>query len=103
MDGKDKVHSELSEYWVPSATYDYADQPVSHVSGLITGSKSYRLEELAITRSGDKANSSNIGVIARHPAFYPYLKQALTSQSVADYFTHVFPADVNPVECVKRY
>lgn len=65
-------------------------------------SLSYRLEDLAYTRSGDKADSCNVGVIARHSALYPYLKKALTSQSLAEYFSHVFPADVNPVACVKR-
>ncbi|XP_071545172.1 uncharacterized protein [Panulirus ornatus] len=102
MDDEDEVYSEASN-WVPSATYDYPDQPVSHVSGLSTGSNSYRLEDLAYTRSGDKADSCNVGVVARHPSLYPYLKQALTSQSVAEYFSHVFPADINPLECVKRY
>ncbi|KAG7173948.1 putative Acyclic terpene utilization family protein AtuA-containing protein [Homarus americanus] len=103
VDGKAEAYSEASDSWVPSSTYDYADQPISHVSDLATGSKNYRLEDLALTRSGDKANSCNVGVIARHPALYPYLKQALTSLTVASYFSHVFPADLNPVDCVKRY
>lgn len=63
---------------------------------------SYRLESLALTRSGDKADSCNIGVIARHPSLYPYLKEALTSEAVAEYFRHVFPDNVNPLDCVKR-
>ncbi|XP_045599846.1 uncharacterized protein [Procambarus clarkii] len=103
MDGNKRAYCESSDSWVSSAAYNYADQPVSSVSGLVSGSKSYRLEDLAFTRSGDKGDSCNIGVIARHPALYPYLKKALTSQSVADYFSHVFPADVNPVENIKRY
>ncbi|XP_078457152.1 uncharacterized protein LOC144722701 [Lampetra planeri] len=53
------------------------------------GSHSYRLEELALTRSGDKADTVNIGVIARHPALYPYLKARLTASVVQKYFQHL--------------
>ncbi|XP_027219680.2 uncharacterized protein [Penaeus vannamei] len=101
-DGKEEIYSETADT-VPASTYDFPDQPVSEVSDLIKGSKCYRLESLALTRSGDKADSCNIGVIARHPSLYPYLKEALTSEAVAEYFRHVFPDDVNPVDCVKRF
>ena len=62
----------------------------------------YSVGELAYTRSGDKADSCNVGVVARNPAFYPYLKDALSSKAVAGYFQHVFPEDVSPDDCVKR-
>jgi hypothetical protein len=55
------------------------------------------LEALAFARSGDKGNKANIGVIARHPEFVPYIAAALTAQRVADYFTH-FLADGGRVE-----
>ncbi|ELU13633.1 hypothetical protein CAPTEDRAFT_224800 [Capitella teleta] len=57
---------------------------------LATGNHSYRLIDLAYARSGDKGNHCNIGVIARHPGFLPYLRQALTSKAVAEYMAHVF-------------
>uniref|UniRef100_A0A3B5AC80 Uncharacterized LOC103367950 n=1 Tax=Stegastes partitus TaxID=144197 RepID=A0A3B5AC80_9TELE len=61
---------------------------------LPSGPHSYRLEELAYTRSGDKGDSANIGVIARHPLFFPYLKKHLTSSAVQEYFCHIFePGD----------
>ncbi|XP_052794703.1 uncharacterized protein LOC128227846 [Mya arenaria] len=67
------------------------------------GSHSYRLEDLAYTRSGDKGNSCNIGVIARHPAYLPYIRQALTEVTVAEYFAHLLEADkgakVDRYEC----
>ncbi|XP_078792762.1 uncharacterized protein lratb.1 isoform X2 [Oryzias latipes] len=56
---------------------------------LPSGPHSYRLEELAFTRSGDKGDSANIGVVARHPLFFPYLKQHLTPAVVHEYFSHL--------------
>ncbi|KAM9717616.1 uncharacterized protein ACNS7B_021243 isoform 2-T2 [Menidia menidia] len=43
---------------------------------LPSGPHSYRLEELAFTRSGDKGDTANIGVIARHPALLPLPEEA---------------------------
>uniref|UniRef100_A0A8C4H5Q7 Uncharacterized protein n=1 Tax=Dicentrarchus labrax TaxID=13489 RepID=A0A8C4H5Q7_DICLA len=68
---------------------------------LPSGPHSYRLEELAYTRSGDKGDSANIGVIARHPLFFPYLKKHLTSSVVAEYFSHLIQPGVN--DAVTRY
>lgn len=47
------------------------------------------LIRLAIARSGDKGDHGNIGVIARDPAYLPYLRAALTEARVAEYFAHV--------------
>lgn len=47
------------------------------------------LVQLAIARSGDKGNHSNIGVIARDAAYLPYIQAALTPEAVADYMRHV--------------
>ena len=105
---------------------------------LMSGSHSYRVGDLAYLRSGDKGDSSNIGiivdthaysfslsshnctlfsllsppslssrhctvcsppsplppslppgVIARHPSYLPYLKQALTVTAIGGYFDHL--------------
>ncbi|XP_039996676.1 uncharacterized protein lratb.1 [Xiphias gladius] len=61
---------------------------------LPSGPHSYRLEELAYTRSGDKGDSANIGVIARHPLFFPYLKKHLTTSAVEEYFSHLIQPGV---------
>jgi hypothetical protein len=45
-----------------------------------------RLGAIAHARSGDKGNSSNIGVIARSPAGYQFLCQHLTADRVRDFF-----------------
>ncbi|XP_065806357.1 uncharacterized protein lratb.1 [Labrus bergylta] len=68
---------------------------------LPSGPHSYRLEELAYTRSGDKGDSANIGVIARHPLFYSYLKKHLTSSVVEEYFSHLIQPGVK--NAVTRY
>ncbi|TBW56892.1 DUF1446 domain-containing protein [Marinobacter halodurans] len=46
------------------------------------------LIELAWARSGDKGDHSNIGVIARHPDYVPYLAAALTEDAVAKWMGH---------------
>ena len=47
------------------------------------------LIKLAWARSGDKGDHANIGVIARRPAFAPYIELALTEQAVADWMRHI--------------
>ncbi|XP_053716951.1 uncharacterized protein lratb.1 isoform X1 [Synchiropus splendidus] len=79
----------------PSPSEEHPD------SDLPSGKHSYRLEELAYTRSGDKGDSANIGVVARHPLFYPYLKKHLTSSVVEEYFAHLIQPGVH--NAVKRY
>ncbi len=47
------------------------------------------LVKLAVARSGDKGNHSNIGVIARDPAYLPWIAEALTPAVVVDWMGHV--------------
>lgn len=70
---------------------------------LPSGSLTYRLEDLAYTRSGDKGNSANIGIIARHPLYYPYLKKFLTAQAIEDYFQHILHKEEPGENSVIRY
>ncbi|TXS89842.1 DUF1446 domain-containing protein [Parahaliea maris] len=57
------------------------------------------LESLAWARSGDKGNKANVGVIARHPGFVPWIAQALTEEKVASCFAHFLaPGQSRPVE-----
>jgi hypothetical protein len=44
------------------------------------------LFNLAHTRSGDKGDKCNIGVIARRPEFYPILLREVTAERVKRYF-----------------
>jgi hypothetical protein len=43
------------------------------------------LVKLAVARSGDKGNHSNIGVIARHPDYLPWIAEALTPAVIVDW------------------
>lgn len=78
----------------PSPSHTQSPPPVTHPvsrdgEGVRTGERSYRLEELAFLRSGDKGNSCNIGVVARKRSYLPYIQRALTSDAVAKYFAHL--------------
>ena len=48
--------------------------------------KTIQLREIAHGRSGDKANKSNIGLIAKKPEFYPTLKSQVTVDAVRKHF-----------------
>ena len=43
---------------------------------------------LAYGRSGDKGDSANIGVLARHPEFVPLLREQLSVEAVKQYLAH---------------
>ncbi len=47
------------------------------------------LLQLAWARSGDKGNTSNIGVIARRPEWLPLLQAQLTAERVAQWLAHL--------------
>ncbi|MBU9371537.1 DUF1446 domain-containing protein [Burkholderia multivorans] len=58
------------------------------------------LVRLAWTRSGDKGNLSNIGVIARRPEYLPYINAALTTDAIRDWFAHLYASPEKArVEC----
>ncbi|MGY2290050.1 acyclic terpene utilization AtuA family protein [Pseudomonas sp. SDO528_S397] len=50
---------------------------------------SVALVKLAVARAGDKGNHSNIGVIARHPDYLPWIAEALTPEVIVDWMRHV--------------
>lgn len=57
------------------------------------------LELLAFGRSGDKGDKANIGIMARHPDFLPWIAAKLSSEEVANYFAHFLaPGQSTPVE-----
>lgn len=45
-----------------------------------------RLIDIAHTRSGDKGDTGNVGVIARKPEYYPILVKYLTVQRIQEHF-----------------
>ncbi len=48
-----------------------------------------RLLEIAHSRSGDKGNTSNIGLIARKPEYYSVLVEHVTAERVKEHFKGV--------------
>ena len=61
-----------------------AAQPTQH---------SLPLVKLAWARSGDKGDHANIGVIARRSNYLPFIKAALTTDSVGNFMRHTFEAE----------
>ena len=53
---------------------------------MATMRRTIRLGEIAYARSGDKGAGANVGVIARIPAGYELLRQALTADRVEQFF-----------------
>ena len=45
-----------------------------------------RLDQIAHSRSGDKGNHANVGVVAYTPAGFEFLRSELTAERVATYF-----------------
>ncbi len=56
------------------------------------------LIKIAHGRSGDKGKGSNVGIIARHPDIYPFLKEKLTSKVVKAYMKNICKGDVERYE-----
>jgi hypothetical protein len=48
-----------------------------------------RLLDIAHARSGDKGNTSNIGLIARRPEYYDTLVKQVTAERVREHFAGV--------------
>lgn len=56
------------------------------------------LLKIAHGRSGDKGNASNVGIIARHPDIYPFLKEILTEEVVKEHMKHICKGEVERYE-----
>lgn len=57
-----------------------------------------QLRRLAHSRSGDKGDTANVGVIAYTPATYAFLKRALTSDRVTAHFDGLIAGPVERYE-----
>src|SRR5277367_1065880 len=57
------------------------------------------LHTVCVGRSGDKGDSANIAIIARHPSFYPHLIAQLTSSVIKNHLGHL----IEPDGVVERY
>lgn len=57
-----------------------------------------QLAQIAIARSGDKGDGSNIGVMAKSPALYTFLEGVLTAAAVKNYFKDICFGEVTRYE-----
>lgn len=64
-----------------------AAEPVAE-AGHIHDPVSVSLEALAFGRSGDKGDRANIGILARHPDYLPFIAATLSVENVAARFEH---------------
>jgi hypothetical protein len=53
------------------------------------------LIRLAYARSGDKGDSANIAIIARHPEYVPVLRREVTPERIAAHFRHLVDGPVH--------
>lgn len=68
-----------------------AETPIPAAGG--AAEVSVPLVKLAVARSGDKGNHSNIGVMARKAEYLPWIAQALSCEAVADWMGHLLDAE----------
>nr|WP_085578267.1 MULTISPECIES: acyclic terpene utilization AtuA family protein [unclassified Pseudomonas] len=75
----------------PPDTFSSGDLPVPHEPPKPQGraDASVPLVKLAVARSGDKGDHSNIGVMPRRPEYLPWIAEALTPAVVVDWMSHV--------------
>lgn len=57
-----------------------------------------QLKELAHARSGDKGDTSNIGLIALRPEYYPLLVKHVTAERVKEHFKGICHGKVERFE-----
>lgn len=83
---------EVEETWAPSVGSETAADtpPARHPAFTVPQGASITLPLVAIAwaRSGDKGNTENIGVIARHADFLPVIAHELTAARVAAHFAY---------------
>ena len=92
---------ERHPYALPAlVALDSADLPVAQQPPKPQGraDASVPLVKLAVARSGDKGNHSNIGVMPRHPDYLPWIAEALTTSVVVDWMRHVLDPLLGRVE-----
>lgn len=56
------------------------------------------LEKVAIARSGDKGDGSNVGLIARTPEIYAVLREQVTAERVREHFAQICKGRVDRYE-----
>jgi hypothetical protein len=87
-----RIGEQVTEVQVPvgQAPIDPAPAvPEERAASPAGATRTVPLVRLAYARSGDKGDSSNIGVIARRPHWLPLLREQLTEERVASWLAHL--------------
>jgi hypothetical protein len=71
-----------------------AGAPVSAESAPDEATVDITLRSLAVARSGDKGNSSNIAIIARDPKYVPLIRREVTPEKMAAHFVGLVHGNV---------
>ena len=74
---------------IPTSPLASRAQPAGDALPAPEDARRVPLVELAWARSGDKGDTSNIGVIARRAEYLPWIRRALTPEAVAGWFAHL--------------
>lgn len=82
---------------LPPPQPQLAQQPLAPSDSTLPAGprKTVPLVQIAWGRSGDKGDISNIGLIARHPALLPVLKDQVTPERVKQYLGHLVQGPVH--------
>lgn len=84
---------EQGGYAAPAKTAQVADAGAPDDSGA-----EVTLRALAVARSGDKGNSSNIAIIARDPKYVPLIRREVTPERMASHFAGLVRGKVTRYE-----
>ncbi|MCH7638091.1 MAG: hypothetical protein IH855_01295 [Bacteroidetes bacterium] len=57
-----------------------------------------KLLDIAHARSGDKGDAVNVGLIARDPAYYDFLRESITTERVREHFGPMVKGEVERFE-----
>src|SRR4029453_1630441 len=85
---------------LPPAQDQVGPHPLATSPGTLPAGpcKTVPLVRIAFGGSGDKGDTSNIGLIARHPALLPVLKHQVMPERVKEYLGHLVQGAVHRYE-----
>jgi hypothetical protein len=81
--------------WQDAGPKKRAAQPMRFIAPVSSETMRVPLLRIAHGRSGDKGDTSNIGVIARSPEAFEWLQHELTPEVVRAYLSHIAKGDVH--------
>jgi hypothetical protein len=73
-------------------------KPAAKKKSASSGTKRVKLMDIAIARSGDKGADSNVGVMAKSPELYEFLRKTLTAARVKQHFREICLGKVDRYE-----